>query len=537
MSDFRKHEQEFFNEVNKVRSNPKSVIPILEKMLPLFDGNVFRKPGEIAIETSEGPDAVKEAIKFLKSQPAVSPFVLNSALTSAAKVHAEDIGPKGMDDHTGSDGSTPSSRIERFGKWENTVGENIDFGSKTGLDSLISFIVDDGVDGRGHRANIFKSDFKVIGIYCAPHKTFKRVLVTPFAGGIVGGSSSISNNNETNADNQISQPSQPKQKTVTTINYKKYEAEFIKEVNRIRTQPQSYIPYLEEKIKYFKGNIYEQPGEIPLETQEGAKAVTEAINFLKKQEKLHPLEENKLLSQSAKDHVNDIGPKGLTDHIGSDSSEPKDRMERYLQWSKKNGENIDFGSKSGIDSVISFVIDDGVSSRGHRGNIFDKKFNFIGVSGGYHKVFSTCLVVTFVAEIKDSKDEEDQNENNKVNIPNPEYSLIIDLEDNYHDDTSLYYVNPKRIKSVQLLDKNSFDKALIKNVPNDFYSALNFNIINSKLVQGGTILIIVYQPLSVMRLLDAKTIEASLKLAGFSNTKIIDYEENNIKTVAVEGTK
>ena len=534
MFDFRKHEKDFFIEINKARSNPKSVIPFLEKLLPLFDGNILTKPGQIPLETSEGPYAVNEAIKFLKSQPVVSPLILNSALTSAAKVHAEDIGPKGMDDHTGSDGSTPLMRIERFGKWENTVGENIDFGSKTGLDSLISFIIDDGVEGRGHRANVFNSEFKVIGIYGAPHKTFETVLVTPFAGGIVGQTSEKVNNTETTSDNQISQP---KQKTVTTINYKKYESEFLKEVNRIRTDPLSYIPYLEEKLKYFKGNIYGQPGEIPLETQEGPKAVTDAINFLKKQEKLHPLEENKLLSQSAKDHVNDIGPKGLTDHIGSDSSEPKDRMERYLQWSKKNGENIDFGSKTGIDSVISFIIDDGVSSRGHRGNIFDKKFYFIGASSGYHKAFSTCLVVTFVAEIKDSKENENSKEKAKADLPKPEYSLIIDSEDKYHDDSSLYYVNPKRIKSVQLLDKNSFEKAVIKEVPNEFNSALNFNIINSKLVQGGTILIIVHQPLSVMRMLDAKTIEASLKLAGFSNTRIIDYEENNKKTLAVEGTK
>lgn len=44
-----------------------------------------------------------------------------------------------------------SSRIEKYGKWIGRAAENIDFGGKTGIEVVLSFIIDDGVTSRGHR--------------------------------------------------------------------------------------------------------------------------------------------------------------------------------------------------------------------------------------------------------------------------------------------------------------------------------------------------------------------------------------------------
>ena len=46
-------------------------------------------------------------------------------------------------------------------------------------------------------------------------------------------------------------------------------------------------------------------------TSEGAKAVEDAIHFLQKQEAVAPLKWNADLAMVAKDHVEDIGPRGL----------------------------------------------------------------------------------------------------------------------------------------------------------------------------------------------------------------------------------
>ena len=67
--------------------------------------------------------------------------------------------------HNGTDGSSMSDRIERYGQWEGTIGENIDYGGdKEGKDVLLNLMVDDGVSTRGHRNNIFNPEFKMVFI-------------------------------------------------------------------------------------------------------------------------------------------------------------------------------------------------------------------------------------------------------------------------------------------------------------------------------------------------------------------------------------
>jgi len=102
---------------------------------------------------------------------------MNDNLIKAAKDHVEDIGPKGECGHDGSDGSTPSERIERYVQWDKGCCENIDFGSKNAVDVIMSLIIDDGVDGRGHRENIFTEEIKHGGIYCGTHTQFGTCTV------------------------------------------------------------------------------------------------------------------------------------------------------------------------------------------------------------------------------------------------------------------------------------------------------------------------------------------------------------------------
>lgn len=102
-------------------------------------------------------------------------------MTKACRDHANDIGPKSLCSHTGSDGSSMSGRLERYGDWNGKIGENCDFGNQTGRDIVVSLIVDDGVSNRGHRNNLFSYDFKKIGIACAAHSEYKVCCVIDYA--------------------------------------------------------------------------------------------------------------------------------------------------------------------------------------------------------------------------------------------------------------------------------------------------------------------------------------------------------------------
>lgn len=182
MADYFKIEGEVFDMMNRVRANPKILVDDLQKMLSYFQGNTYKDPvSRINIITNEGPAAVHEAISFLKSCQSAPPVRLSKGLTQASRDHCYDIGPKGDVSHTGSDGSTMSERMERYGQWNRAIAENISFSEKTGKDIIIQFIIDDGNASRGHRKNLFNNDYLIVGVACGYHKGYEVCCVMDLA--------------------------------------------------------------------------------------------------------------------------------------------------------------------------------------------------------------------------------------------------------------------------------------------------------------------------------------------------------------------
>lgn len=68
------------------------------------------------------------------------------------------------------------------------------------------------------------------------------------------------------------------------------EPKILSEINRVRTDPQGYAQWLEEQQQYFDGIWLRLPGEKPIRTNRGRKALQEAIAILKEQPPLPPLE-------------------------------------------------------------------------------------------------------------------------------------------------------------------------------------------------------------------------------------------------------
>lgn len=175
-------EQELARELNLARQSPGTYAAFLELMKPHYAGNLYQPPGLTPTATQEGLRAVNEAIRFLHAARPLPALRLSRGMSLGARQHVKDIGPRGATGHQGSHGSQPGDRVNRYGTWQGTMGENIAYGNDTAREVVTSFIIDDGVPSRGHRKSLFDAAFRVMGVACGTHAQYRSVCVVTFAG-------------------------------------------------------------------------------------------------------------------------------------------------------------------------------------------------------------------------------------------------------------------------------------------------------------------------------------------------------------------
>ncbi len=180
------------------------------------------------------------------------------------------------------------------------------------------------------------------------------------------------------------------------------EKEVILEINLMRSNPPRYAElYLTAFKKMFKGKKIMAPGQTPLITYEGTRAVDECIQVLKKTPSLPIFTPVAGLTRAARDHAKDQAHSGRTGHDGANGSTMTERIERYGQWTGLCGENISYGYNNARRIVIQLLVDDGVPSRGHRESFLNPQFSLIGTACGKHAKFKYMCVVDMASYYND----------------------------------------------------------------------------------------------------------------------------------------
>lgn len=160
------------------------------------------------------------------------------------------------------------------------------------------------------------------------------------------------------------------------------EAEVLKLLNSVRTDPKGFIkayltPYLEENK--LESNSY----------------VKSLLADLKNTKKMGALQISPELTRVARQHAKDMGKTGQIGHTSSDGTSFDQRVRKKAKAGALIAENCDYGNWEAIDSVIGLLIDDGIKSLGHRKNILEPKFKWVGIAIEPHKTYGVNCVMDF----------------------------------------------------------------------------------------------------------------------------------------------
>ena len=177
--------REVILESNRIRTNPKAYIPILEDYLSNFDGNQLRLPDKNEIlETEEGPMAYKEAIEFLKNQKPINTIEFDEEASKVAQDYSKFLFNSKEDQLE--DESQIQQRVEKYLEYDYSLSENIDFGGCTGIEVIVNLLVDDGVKNRIHRENLFSDKYEYYGVGVFEHPDYEFCTVIDYFGDILG---------------------------------------------------------------------------------------------------------------------------------------------------------------------------------------------------------------------------------------------------------------------------------------------------------------------------------------------------------------
>ena len=193
-----------FNEINNLRSNPKSYIPLIEsyittqeKMKDLIRKGKFKTTSTSGIMTRDNKmknpktisgipcvnrniAAAKELILELKKLKKLNSLIFNESMDSITDKHGKYLDSTNTSGHYGPNKETISDRFNNFTLKK--ISENVcSVGSfvykrQNVKPIIVNLLVDAGIDNRSHRKNILDPKARFISIYMS-----KKTCIQNFA--------------------------------------------------------------------------------------------------------------------------------------------------------------------------------------------------------------------------------------------------------------------------------------------------------------------------------------------------------------------
>lgn len=193
----------------------------------------------------------------------------------------------------------------------------------------------------------------------------------------------------------------PRGNSSTTLSDKEPElclSDLVEEINLFRKDPRTYAQQMANHLlAAYDGNtlIYPISG-VQLETLEGMTALRDCIDDLSNATPLPAMSTSSAINDVCQQHLDDLCEHDFCSHIGTDCSTPEERLARVGEHREQCGENIVFGMQNATEVLYHMLIDDGVLDRGHRANLLNMDFHFVGLAHGNHPTTKTVTIALFV---------------------------------------------------------------------------------------------------------------------------------------------
>jgi hypothetical protein len=182
--------------------------------------------------------------------------------------------------------------------------------------------------------------------------------------------------------------------------------EIIDYINNLRSNPSKFAEKLEEYIKYFEGQVMKIPEiNVQISTQEGDSAFKEAVEFLKKQEPVEPLEGSRALCQIAQEILDKV----VDSETGQLEEEEAEKIiDKHGTFNGRFTRAMDFAGFTSEQIVINFLVCDGDPDRTQREPLLGKELTKIGVAFGRHNIYSTVCVLVAATDFTNTRESNDK---------------------------------------------------------------------------------------------------------------------------------
>ena len=183
-----------------------------------------------------------------------------------------------------------------------------------------------------------------------------------------------------------------------------FNEELLGEINALRTNPRKYARKIQKYIAYFKGKVLCLPeSNAGIQTEEGAEAYREAVDFLSKHSRIEALKPSKGLCRIAEEFISTV----QKDSNGLESKDMEEIINQYGSFSGSFSRAMDFGGESPEQAVINLIVSDGDKSRGQRESLLSTEIKRIGVANGIHKTYRHCTAIVTCSEFENTYDSDD----------------------------------------------------------------------------------------------------------------------------------